>query len=59
MPARGFGFIKPDGAQENVFVSLNEVTKLGVKVKMGQRVAFDLVTSSTNKLRARNLRLID
>jgi cold shock CspA family protein len=59
VPARGFGFIRPDGAQENVFVSLNEVTKLGVKIKKGQRVSFDLVTSSNNKLRARNLRLID
>ncbi len=41
---KGYGFIKPDGSQNEVFVHFSEVEVAGYKeLKEGQRISFTLM----------------
>jgi CspA family cold shock protein len=41
--ARGFGFIRPDEEQQDVFVHITAIQKAGMQVLTeGQRVCFDI-----------------
>ena len=42
---KGFGFIRPESGDKDVFVHISAVTKAGLEtLTEGQRVAFDIVT---------------
>lgn len=54
---RGFGFIKPDGGGDDVFVHLSAAERAGFNLRQGMRLGFDLGTDrKTGKSRAENLR---
>ena len=44
-PAKGFGFIVPDGGGKDVFVHISSVERAGMQVlSEGQRVSFEVGT---------------
>ncbi|MEJ2131232.1 MAG: cold-shock protein [Gammaproteobacteria bacterium] len=44
-PAKGFGFIKPESGDKDVFVHISAVEKSGMgTLTEGQRVSYDIVT---------------
>ena len=53
---KGFGFIRPEGGEKDVFVHVSAVQKAGMDtLSEGQRVSFDVVTER-GKLAASNLK---
>jgi CspA family cold shock protein len=55
--AKGFGFIKPDQGNSDVFVHISALEKAGLStLSDGQRVKYDLSTER-NKTSAINLKL--
>ncbi|MDQ1914670.1 cold shock domain-containing protein [Paenibacillus sp. GD4] len=59
---RGFGFLKPDGLQEDsdVFVHIIELQRSGIeRLRRGDRVAFVPVTRKSGKLSAAEVELIN
>lgn len=49
-PTKGFGFIKPDGGGEDVFVHISAVERAGLgTLTEGQRVSFDVVSERGKK----------
>lgn len=49
--AKGFGFITPDGSNEDLFAHFSAIQMDGFKtLKEGQRVSFDLATGPKGKL---------
>lgn len=55
---KGYGFIKPDGAEKDVFVHITALEKAGMReLTEGQRVSFDIESDRKGKTAAVNLRL--
>lgn len=55
---KGFGFIKPDNGDKDVFVHVSAVQQAGLKaLKDGQKVSYDL-EESKGKVSAINLKLV-
>jgi len=55
-PAKGFGFIEPEGGDNDVFVHISAVEQAGMgTLAEGQRVSFDVVTER-GKQAASNLK---
>jgi len=53
---KGFGFIKPEGGDKDVFVHVSAVQRAGMDtLTEGQRVSFEIVTER-GKLAASNLK---
>lgn len=49
--AKGFGFITPDGSDEDLFAHFSAIQMDGFKtLKEGQRVSFELATGPKGKL---------
>ncbi|HVP38114.1 MAG TPA: cold-shock protein [Candidatus Saccharimonadales bacterium] len=54
---RGYGFITPEGADDDVFVHFSAIQDSGFKtLHTGERVEFDLVEGSTGKQAANVVR---
>lgn len=58
-PAKGFGFIQPDGGGQDIFVHISAVERAGLRgLNEGQTVAFDLEQDRrSGKTSATNLRV--
>lgn len=55
---KGFGFIKPDDGQKDVFVHISAVSKAGMKgLDEGQRVSYELVKGRDGRMSADNIEL--
>ena len=55
-PAKGFGFIEPDGGGEDAFVHISAVERAGLStLQEGQKVNFDLQPGKNGKSSAENL----
>jgi cold shock protein len=56
-PTKGYGFIKPQGAGQDVFVHISAVERAGLTtLNEGQQVEFEIV-SNRGKSSAENLKL--
>ena len=56
-PAKGFGFIEPEGGGPDVFVHISAVERAGLSsLNEGQRVSFD-IARERGKVNAANLKL--
>jgi CspA family cold shock protein len=55
-PAKGFGFIEPEGGDKDVFVHISAVEAAGMNtLSEGQRVSYEVITER-GKLAAGNLK---
>jgi len=55
-PAKGFGFIEPEGGDKDVFVHASALEQAGMRsLNEGQRVSYDVVTER-GKTAAGNLK---
>ena len=55
-PAKGFGFIEPDGGGEDAFVHISAVEQAGLStLQEGQKVNFELQPCRNGKSSAENL----
>jgi CspA family cold shock protein len=55
-PAKGFGFIQPDGGGGDVFVHMSAVERAGLRsLNEGQKISYDLQTEK-GKTSATNLK---
>ena len=55
-PAKGFGFIEPDGGGEDAFVHISAVEQAGLStLQEGQKVNFELQPGQNGKSSAENL----
>ena len=55
---KGFGFIKPDEGDKDVFVHVSAVEAAGIRMLAdGQRVNFELVKGKDGRMSAENLEL--
>ncbi len=56
---KGYGFIKPDGQSQDIFVHVSALQKAGIhSLKTGDRVSFDVGHGKKGE-QAENLTLID
>jgi CspA family cold shock protein len=56
-PNKGFGFIRPDNADTDVFVHISAVERSGLAtLNEGQKVSFDLESGRQGKTSAVNLK---
>jgi cold shock CspA family protein len=51
---RGFGFIKPDGGTQEVFLHISALRGASRRPKVGDIIFYDLTTEANGKLRASN-----
>ena len=55
-PAKGFGFIEPDGGGEDAFVHISAVEQAGLStLQEGQKVNYELQAGQNGKSSAENL----
>ena len=55
-PAKGFGFIEPDGGGEDTFVHISAVERAGLStLQEGQKVTFEITPGRNGKSSAENL----
>ncbi len=55
---KGYGFIKPDGGGQDVFIHISAVEKAGyASLVEGARISYELVTGRSGKTSAENLRI--
>jgi len=55
-PAKGFGFIEPDGGGEDAFVHISAVERAGLStLQEGQKVNYELQPGQNGKSSAENL----
>ena len=55
-PAKGFGFIEPDGGGEDTFVHISAVERAGLStLQEGQKVNFEIQPGRNGKNSAENL----
>ncbi len=58
-PAKGFGFIKPDDGDKDVFVHISAVERAGLStLNEGQKLSFDIQSGDRGKSSAVNLKLL-
>ena len=58
-PAKGFGFIQPDGGGNDAFVHVNAVDKAGMNgLEKDQRISYDLEQDQRGKPSAVNLQAV-
>lgn len=56
---KGYGFIKDDGGEEDVFVHITAVQQAGLQgLEEGQAIQFELQTGRNNRVSAVNLKLL-
>ena len=53
---KGFGFIQPDDAGQDVFVHISAVERAGMTLTEGQKVSFDVERDQKGKTSAVNLK---
>jgi cold shock protein len=57
---KGYGFIKPDGSDKDVFVHITALQQAGMTgLNDNQRISFEMVKDRQGKLSAGNLELIN
>lgn len=56
---RGFGFIKVDGRDSDVFVHISELRGLGRPPRVGDELNFEIETQENGKVRAINCNVKD
>ncbi len=58
---KGFGFIKPDGSDKDIFVHITAVQDANIqRLKDNQRISYELISDSrSNKQSAGKLQLLD
>jgi CspA family cold shock protein len=57
---KGFGFIKPDGQDRDIFVHITALQASGLdRLNDNQRISFELVNDRTGKKSAGNLQLVN
>jgi len=57
-PAKGFGFIKPDQGNSDVFVHISALERAGIEgLNEGQRISYEIATNK-GKESAANLKLL-
>ncbi len=54
---RGFGFIKVDDRDSDVFVHISELRDLGRPPRVGDEINFDIETQENGKVRAINCKM--
>jgi CspA family cold shock protein len=55
-PAKGYGFIQPDGAAKDIFVHVSAVERAGMQtLRDGQKVNFEIQTGNDGRMSAENL----
>ena len=55
---KGYGFIKPDGGGQDVFVHISAVEKAGYSsLAEGAKISYELITGRSGKTSAENLRI--
>jgi cold shock protein len=55
---KGYGFIKPDGGGQDVFVHISAVEKAGYSgLAEGATISYELVTGRAGKVSAEHLRI--
>ncbi|WP_407175533.1 cold-shock protein [Bradyrhizobium sp. STM 3562] len=55
---KGYGFIRPDGGGDDVFVHISAVEKAGLTgLPDGARVSYELFTGRSGRVSAENLRI--
>ena len=56
-PTKGFGFIRPDNEDTDVFVHISSVQEAGLDgLEEGQRVSYELATGKQGRVSASNLK---
>ena len=59
-PAKGFGFIEPDGGGDDAFVHISAVEQAGLStLQEGQKVNFELQPGRNGKSSAENLSIAE
>lgn len=59
-PTKGYGFIKPDDGNKDVFVHITALQAANIgQLDDGQRVSFELMENKKGKESAEKLQLID
>jgi CspA family cold shock protein len=59
-PRKGFGFIEPEGGDNDVFVHISAVQKSGLdSLNEGQKVEFTLEEQKNWKSAAENLKIVE
>ncbi len=59
-PAKGYGFIQPEGGSRDVFVHISAVERAGLDtLNEGQKVSFELMPGRDGKSSAESLALAD
>ena len=57
---RGFGFIEPEGGENDVFVHISAVQKSGLdQLNEGQKVEYTLEEQKNGKSAAENLKIVE
>jgi cold shock protein len=57
-PDKGYGFLRPEDDDQDVFVHISAVQKAGhTSLAEGARVSYELVAGRSGKLSAENLRV--
>ena len=57
-PAKGFGFIQPQGGGQDAFVHISAVERAGLStLNEGQQVEYEMVTGRNGKTSAENLKV--
>ena len=58
-PAKGFGFIEPEGGGKDAFVHISALERAGIQsLDEGQRVEYELESGRDGKSAAENLKLV-
>ena len=59
-PRKGFGFIEPEGGENDVFVHISAVQKSGLdQLNEGQKVEYTLEEQKNGKSAAENLKIVE
>jgi CspA family cold shock protein len=59
-PAKGFGFIAPEGDGKDVFVHASALERAGIdRLAEGQRIEYEVVAGRDGRSSAENVRLAD
>jgi CspA family cold shock protein len=57
---KGFGFIKPDDQEKDVFVHITALQQAGLdRLRDNQRISFEMINDRNGKQSAGNLQLIE